>query len=184
MVENNLIRIALYVNRSITPRLLGLGLSNNLAAMIVIARYSDLNISICVKRVNFIIITQPQELMTDNMIESVFRILYNIEMEYDKVFSCIMLDVVPDYYESDPSTHWVTDEIQNVDSALSLSSLNILENMSFSNIRMVVLNYSEGYNLVHSNKPTRFSLRKLSDDYSRINTVVDRLINDEGIYVP
>jgi hypothetical protein len=24
----------------------------------------------------------------------------------------------------------------------------------------------------------------LSDDYSRINTVVDRLINDEGIYVP
>jgi hypothetical protein len=91
--------------------------------------------------------------------------------------------VLPNYREDDQSTWWVTDEVSEVDSTMSLSALEILDNLPTEIIRSTLINYAEGYAIIGGNKPIRFSMRRLSDDYYRINNVILQL-ESEGIYVP
>jgi hypothetical protein len=164
-----------------------MGLSNNLANLLAIARWSDLNPKVCVKRINCIIINQPKSIMTQQNIINIMTILYELDRDqrnFIKIFPHIMLDVLPDYDDADENTHWVTDEIQEVDSILSLATLDILNEFTNENIRHILVNYTESYQLIYNGKPYRFSMRRLSDDYQRINTVVDALARYENIIVP
>lgn len=183
-VVNRMLKMAGMINARNLPRLLGLGLSNNLANMLLIARFSSLNLNVCVKRVNFIIINQPKELMSQKMIEQIFRTIYDVMTDWFHIFPYIMLDVLPDYDENDPSTFWITDDIQEVDSTISLASLDIMETLPTESIRQTLVNYTQAYNILHNNDLYRFSMRKLSDDYQRINDVVARLNYNENIIVP
>lgn len=190
MIKNRMMLMASIVNKPKLPSLFGIGLNNNLANTLLIARNSDLNLETCVKRVDFIIITQPVELMTQEMITNILRILYNIRpndsdpRDWLSVFQYIMMDVVPEYDEYDETTHWVTDEVQEVDSTLSLSALEILDNLESRAIRSVLLYYAEDYAMVNSYRKLRFSMKRLSEDYARINRVVSELRMNEGIIVP
>jgi hypothetical protein len=183
-VLSRMIRISNIINRSGLPHLLGLGLGENLASMLLIARYSDLDLNICVKRVDFIIITQPKELMNQKMITEVFKSLFNPMEEFPRIFPYFMLDVLPDYNENNPNTLWVTDEIDEVNSVMNLAILDILDNLPSQLIRNTLVNYAEGYRIVNSNKRVRFSMQRLSDDYYRINDVVNALAERELIFVP
>lgn len=184
IIVSKMMRLASLINRTELPRLLGLGLSDNLANMLLIARHSDLNLDICVKRVDFIIITQPKELMSQKMIEQILQTLYNVLQDWPRIFPYIMYDVLQDYNELDPLTHWITDDIQEVDSTLSLAVLSILENLPAEIIRRTLVNYSEGYSILNKNKPIRFSMQRLSDDFCRVNDTIDKLRNQEDIIVP
>lgn len=186
-VVNRMYMLANIINAPYIPRLLGLGLNNNLANLLLIARWSNLNPKVCVRRVNFIIIGQPKDLMTQETIKRIITILYELDRDqrnFIKIFPHIMMDVLGDYDDADPSTHWITDEIQEVDSTVSLAILDILNEFTDANIRHVLVNYTESYNLVHSKKPIRFSMRRLSDDYEKINNVVYNLQEYERIIVP
>lgn len=186
-VVNRMYMLANIINAPYIPRLLGLGLNNNLANLLLIARWSNLNPKVCVRRVNFIIIGQPKSLMTQKTIVQIMTILYELDRDqrnFIKIFPHIMMDVLGDYDDADPSTHWITDEIQEVDSILSLAVLDILNEFTDANIRHVLVDYTESYKLVHSNKPIRFSMRRLSDDYQKINDVINNLHQYEGIIVP
>lgn len=186
-VVNRMYMLANIINAPYIPRLLGLGLNNNLANLLLIARWSNLNPKVCVRRVNFIIIGQPKSLMTQETIIQIMTILYELDRDqrnYIKIFPHIMMDVLGDYDEADPSTHWITDDIQEVDSILSLAALDILNGFTDANIRHILLNYTESYKLIHSNSPIRFSMRRLSDDYEKINNVVYSLSEYENIIVP
>lgn len=186
-VVNRMYMLANIINAPYLPRLLGLGLSNNVANLLLIARWSNLNPKVCVRRVNFIIIGQPKSIMSQEIIVQIMRILYEIDRDqknYIKVFPYIMMDVLGDYDDADESTHWITDEIQEVDSTLSLASLDILNDFTNDNIRHVLINYTEAYQLMYASRPIRFSMRRLSDDYQKINDVVNNLKIFEGIIVP
>ena len=186
-VVNRMYMLANIINAPYIPRLLGLGLNSNVANLLLIARWSNLNPKVCVRRVNFIIIGQPKGLMTQETITQIMKILYELDRDqrnYIKIFPHIMMDVLGDYDDADPSTHWITDEIQEVDSTLSLAALDILNEFTDSNIRHVLVNYTESYKLVHNNKPIRFSMRRLSDDYEKINNIVYNLQDYESIIVP
>ena len=186
-VVNRMHMLANIINAPYIPRLLGLGLNNNLSSLLLIARWSNLDPKVCVRRVNFIIIGQPKSLMTQQTIIQLMKILYELDRDqrnFIKIFPHIMMDVLGDYDEADPSTHWITDEIQEVDSILSLAVLDILNEFTDTNIRHVLVNYTESYKLVHSNKPIRFSMRRLSDDYEKINNVIYNLHEYECIIVP
>ena len=186
-VVNRMYMLANIINAPYIPRLLGLGLNNNVANLLLIARWSNLDPRVCVRRVNFIIIGQPKAKMTQETIVQIMKILYELDRDqrnYIKIFPHIMMDVLGDYDDADPSTHWITDEIQEVDSTLSLAALDILNEFTDANIRHVLVNYTESYNLVHANKPIRFSMRRLSDDYEKINNVVYNLSEYERIIVP
>lgn len=178
-----MMRLSSIINRFNLPRLLGLGLSDNLASLLLIARYSDLDIEVCIKRVNFIIITQSVELMSEKMIEEILKILYDPMSEFLRVFQYTMTDVIPEYNENDSNTFWVTDDIVETNSTLNLSLLNILDNLPSQIIRNIILNYAEGVNLT-GKKRVRFSLHNLSDDYYRIKYAVEEITNIEGINVP
>ena len=58
--------------------------------------------------------------------------------------------------------------------------LNILDNLPTQTIRAVLLNYSEAMNMIYKAYQVRFSLRCLSEDYYRINNVINEMaFNDE-----
>lgn len=186
-IVNRMYMLANIINAPYLPRLLGLGLNNNLASLLLIARWSNLDPRVCVRRVNFIIIGQPKKIMTQQNIIQIIKILYDLDRDqrnYIKVFPHIMMDVLGDYDEADPSTHWITDDIEEIDSTLSLAALDILNEFTNMNIRHVLIEYTESYNIVYSNRPIRFSMRRLSDDYQRINDVIRNIQDYEGIIVP
>lgn len=179
-IVNRMIKLASVINRKTTPRLLGLGLSRDLAITLAMARYSSFNLNVNVKRVNFIIITQPKILMTQEMITEIYRILYADYRIWIKVFEYFMFDVIPEYNDEN---NWVTEEIEEINSIINLSILDILNSEPSKDIRDTLVNYTEDYNILNRGKPIRFSMQKISDDYSRINQVVQQL-RFEGIYVP
>lgn len=186
-VVNRMYTLANIINAPYIPRLVGLGLNHNLANLLLIARWSNLNPKVCVRRVNFIIIGQPKNLMTQETIMQIMNILYELDRDqrnYVRIFPHIMMDVLGDYDDADPSTHWITEEIEEVDSVLSLAALNILNEFTNDNIRHVLINYTESYNLIYNSHPIRFSMRRLSDDYQKINDIVNNLQEYEGIIVP
>lgn len=182
-VLDRMMQLSNVVNKLNIPRLLGLGLSSNLASILLIARYSDLDLNVCVKRVDFIIMTQPKELMSEKMIEEIFKILYNVMDDFHRIFPYIMMDTLPEYDENNPNTFWITDDIQEVSSTLNLAVLNIIDNLPSQTIRSIMLNYAEAMNMVYKNTPVRFSLRNLSEDYYRINSVLNAMAYNEQIYV-
>ena len=183
MVSNRLLKLSRIINRYYLPRLLGLGLGEELASKLLIARFSDINLNICVKRVDFIIITQPKELMTQNMIHEILCCLYDVMKDYYMVFQYMMLDVIPEYDDDDEKTWWVTDDISEVNSVMNLAILDILDNLPTQSITNIILNYSEGKAMVNTKAAIRFSLRTLSEDYYRINNVVNFLTSN-GTIVP
>jgi hypothetical protein len=182
-VVDRMLRIGTIINRTLLPRMLGLGLSNNLACILLIARHSSFNLDICVRRVNFIIITQPKVLMTQEMITEIFRIIYSDIGIWARVFQYFMLDVIPEYNENEPNS-WVTEEIEEINSIINLAVLDILNTETTATIRAAIINYAEAYNILNKGKPYRFSLQTLSDDYDRINTVVYHLMYQESIIAP
>lgn len=184
VIVDRMIHISRIINRTGLPRLLGLGLSDNLANILLIARYSDLDLNICVKRIDFIIITQPKELMSQEMITSIYKILFDVMREFSRIFQYFMLDVIPDYNEDDPTTYWVTEDVDEINSTMNLSVLEILDNLPSQIIRDTLINYAEGYSILGDNKPKRFSMQTLSDDYYRINNVIYMLSCNESIMVP
>lgn len=182
-VLDRMMQLSNIVNKLNIPRLLGLGLSSNLASILLIARYSDIDLNVCVKRVDFIIITQPKELMSEKMIEEIFKILYNVMDDFHRIFPYIMMDTLPEYDENNPNTFWVTDDIQEVNSTLNLAILNIIDNLPSQTIRGIILNYSEAMSMIYKNQIVRFSLRNLSEDYYRINNIINSIAYNEHIYV-
>lgn len=180
-IMNRMMNLSKIVNRVYLPSLLGLGLSNHLASTLLIARWSDIDLNICVKRVNFMIITQPKELMSVEMIEGLLRRLYNIEATYHHIFPHIMRDVLPEYEDDNINTHWITNEVEEVNSTLNLAVLNILDNLPTNQIRDIIRMFAQDQSI--KNSPVRFSLRTLSEDYYRINDVVNSLMYGEGLYI-
>lgn len=179
-VVYRMIRLGNMINRDILPSLLGLGLSNDLATMLVIARNSSFDLNICIKRVDFIVINQPKELMSIEMIKRIYEYLFQPMIYWVKAFQYIMLDVLPEYDENS----WVTEEIQEVDSTLSLAALDILNELPSETIRHTLLNYAEGYRTIHTGERYRFDICKISMDYDKILNEIRKLEEYEGIYMP
>ena len=182
IIEQRMITLSRVINRNCLPRLLGLGCSDTLANILSIARNSSLNMDVCIKRVDFIIITQSKEFMNQSNIEQIIRILFNVDKEFDKIFQYFMFDVLPEYNENDPSTTWITDDIEEVNSTMNLAILDILDSLPMPIIRNVILNYAEGYSLIGANRKVRFSMRKLAEYYRINNAVYD--LSYEGIFIP
>ena len=182
-VISRMIRIGYLINRNKLPRLLGLGLRQDVATMIIIARYSSFNPEICVKRVNHILITQPKAVMSFEMIIEIFRIIYSERSVWGMMFQYFMFDVIPEYNEYDMNAHWVTEEVEEINSTINLAILEILNSEPYDVIRAALLNYAGIYSMKRYKMPIRFTMRRLSDDYSRINDMV-MMLSSEQIFVP
>lgn len=178
-VMNRMIELCSIINRDKLPRLLGLGLSSKLTNILAIARNSDIDLRVCVERVNFILVRQPKSIMTEEMLEDIYMILYDIYNEFDRVFTYVMFDCVSDANDRN------IEDIETISSTLNLAILNIMQkHLDSKIIRAILMNYAEAKNIVYPNKPVRFSLSNLSGDYDRINEIVHELAYNHQIYVP
>lgn len=195
-VINRMIKISSIINK---PKLISLkkfGLPELIENLLVIARYSDFNLEVCVKRVDLIIITNPQirETFGDadfdyysqdkDPTEKLAQLLSELYIgdEWFYVFPYFMLDVtLPPSNEE-----WVTEEVEEMNSFLELAVLFVLENIIVDSqkLRGILLNYAEGYRVINATRPVRFSMRNISNEYMRIKSVIDYLESEEGIYVP
>ena len=179
-VFDRMMELSRTVNRGFEARLLGLGLNPNLVAMLLIVRFSDINIKVIVKRVDFTIINQPKELMSEKMIENIFRIIYDLN-NYPTMFTYLMQDVIPEYDDENENTYWVTSDVTEVDGNLGLVILNILNTLPTQCIFDTLREYA--LNMQYKKQPVRYSLRNLSEDYYRINYCIAQLAEND-IYVP
>ena len=184
LILNKMVRMSSIINKIDLPRLIGLGLNPNLASIILIARYSSFDLNVVIKRVNFIIITQPKSIMTYNTIFEIFMTIYKEAEIWSRIFQYFMFDVIPEYNENDSNAAWVTEEIEEVNSEMNLVILDILNKEPMKVIRAALLNYSESYSMLNYKKPIRFSLQRLSGDYDRVIDVATNMLYNEGICVP
>lgn len=165
---------------------------------LLLSRYSDFNLEVCVKRVNLMLVSSPSVISflgKDNILdasEKVIEFLAKLLMELYKVEEWVfvlpyyMVDVLPQYNENDPNTLWVTPVVESMDSNMSLAVLKILDTMlpDSQSLRAVLISYAEGYRLLNYKKPVKFSFRTISNEYTRLRSVMDYLEQEEHIYLP
>jgi len=169
-----LLSLSKTVNRDVIPSLIGIGLKEDLASYLALARFSSQNESTNVRRINFIIISSSIKLMTEQMIVWIYEKLFDHVTE---LFQTIMLDT----YDENSC---YSEEMQEIHSIISLAILDILNSMPTNDIRSILLSYATSYTTLHTGEKTRFSMQSLSNDYKRIREVVEYLDKEEKVYVP
>lgn len=197
-VISRMMKIASITNRSKAIGLKQFNLPSNLENCLLIARYSDFNLNICVKRVNLMLVTN-QELVNmltpDDIYEASEKsvdLLANILVEiysldtWNYVLPYFMVDVLPSSDDTTPELQWITPEVEAIDSILSLAVLQVLDTKieSSAKLKNILVNYAEGYRIMNYKKPVRFSFRSISGDYPRVRNVVDYMTKEDHIYIP
>lgn len=172
-VKSSLINLSKIINRDILPQILGLGIPDEIACSIALSRYSSIKEEINIKRVNFILLGCPIDLITEQVIIDLYSILFS---KMSMLFETTMFD--------DNIDNTNTEDEGEIYSRISNALLIHLENMSLENISTVIRMYANDYKLLHDKEPVRFSLNSLNfDDYPRINQIVEYL-TEKGYYIP
>lgn len=187
-VADMMMKLSQIVNKETIRRLISIGLTEEIAGYIALSRYSTSNESTNIMRVNFILCMNVQsyynlnhdkdKVNAEQLIVNIFQELYD---HLSILFESTMFDVY------DMEAEWMTDNTMEMYGIISMAVLDILNTMPLELIETVLKNYSTDYIAVKEKKngscPTRFSMRSLSEDFSRINLVVESLRN-QGVYIP
>lgn len=174
VVERLMLDLSMTVNSYAITTLLGIGLDINLACLIAVSRFSSMDDSICVKRVNLDLFNSSNPNITLQTVVDIYQRLFNTCV--CKLFEGIMFDAY-----SQAELEQATEVQRNIYSLQGLAVLELLMAMPSFSIRVILESYYSDYiNLKHP--PVRFSM-KLSNDYYRINEVVD-IMALQGIYIP
>ena len=195
-VVHRMLEMSKVINRYKLIAIKKFGMPEQLETLLLVARYSDFNLDICVKRVDLMLATSAQiykilglsteyeasseavDWMAKLLIE-----LYKPE-EWVYVLPYFMLDVIPDA-DGSPATEWITEEVEAIDSLLNLAVLKVLDTMIDSSValRGILLSYAEGYRIMNYKRRPRFSFRTISYDYERIRNVMFEM-EEENIHIP
>ncbi len=173
-VKNKLINLSNIVNRTTIKRLMDIGLSTIDACNIAICRYSTGNEKINTERLNFALCKMSSTIVTLQNIIYIYEILYD---SVSFLFSGIMFETYTEEEEDDFGY-----EFMNNYSNISIAILTIVNNLPSDKIATLLEGYVEEWK---NNKcpQTRFSFRSISNDYHKINNVVEHLIASD-IYIP
>ena len=173
-VKNKLINLSNIVNRTTIKRLMDLGLSTIDACNIAICRYSSGNEKINTERLNFVLCKMNSNIITLQNIIYIYEILYD---SISSLFSGIMFETYTEEEEDDFGY-----DFMNNYSNISIAILTIVNNLPSDKIDILLRGYVEEWK---TNKcpQTRFSFRSISNDYNKINNVVEGLIAND-IYIP
>lgn len=142
----------------------------NVAIFISISRYSSFDKSEGIRRFNNMIIGCGVPLTIKDIIYIYSQFFSS---GFSSLFNITMSSSVEDF--KDPVTK------QNYDN-MSLAIIHILNSIPSTEITTVLKKYSLYISFLDQ-KVSRFSFQKLSDEFARITTVVNNLI-EEGYYVP
>ena len=173
-IKQKYLVISKIVNKDLISSLMTIGLDEDTASNLAICRHSSVNEKTNVKRLNFTIYFKDSEVMTEQ------RIVWIYEKMFDRIsdlFQAIMFEVYTPQQEEVFNANFPENY-----STVSLAILCILNNMTSNNIKRVLLGYNTEWEY-KGKPPVRFSMRALSNDYSRINNIVESLAQ-EGVFIP
>lgn len=173
-IKQKYLEISRVVNRADISKLMSLGLDENTASNLALCRYSSDKETVNVKRLNFALYFKSPDVMTEQMI------VYIYEKLFDKIRDLFISTMTETYSEIDKQ-NFGTNFIE-VYGRVGNAVLDIVNNMTSENIRILLCAYHEAQKT--SNCSVRFSLRSLSNDYSRILRVVEMLEREHNIYIP
>ena len=140
------------------------------ARLMSLAKFSSFDKKTAVERLNSVICKSGID-FSENDIIYIFATFY--ADRFSILFNAIMT-IKQDVFE---------ERLQKkIYDMISLSLLTILNSMTSDDIYKVLYNYSTYIGLV-SDSCVRFSMRSLSDDYNRINLIIDELL-EKGISIP
>jgi hypothetical protein len=164
------------VNKDKIMNLMAIGLEENIATYLTLARFSDTKEEINVKRLNFVICTQPKEIMTVQMIVNIYEKLFDAALI---LFETTMFDIYNDEEE------WVTEDIMEVYANISLAILHIINNMPTDHIKKILKSYANDFSMVYggNSRAIRFPMKSISQDFPRVIYTVEQL-SYEDTYVP
>lgn len=173
-IKQLFLNLSKVVNKIIIIQLYAIGLDEKISANLALVRYSSTNEVVNVKRLNFAIESMPIEIMTEQTIIYIYEKLFD---RAGSIFDGTMFEV---YTEEEEDLYG--DEFMEIYSTISLAVLTILNNMPSQDIRAIISKYIKTYKFNNCPK-TRFSLRALSSEFSRVSDIVEEL-RRSGVYVP
>lgn len=173
-MKEQYLSMARIVNQDVIYKLKSIGMDENTACNLALARYSSANEKTNVKRLNFVLYYKDPEIMTEQRVVWIYEKLFT---HVSDLFQATMFEVYPPIQQQEFGENFM--EVYGV---VGLAVLCILNNMKSDDIRRVLIGYhSEWESKGHPE--VRFGLRSLSEDYSRITRVVEMLYQ-QGIYIP
>lgn len=167
----NLVKI---VNRSITPGLIGLGLSEEDVSYFTNARYSSVKENIQVKRLNLEIMKRSSDVMTVQMIVDIYGKLFD---RITPLFDGVMYD----YW---PSEQFMDQEMEEVYATINVAILEIVNNLPEDIMYHLLRNFHETYHMINKDKKIRFNIYSFcKEDYPRLDYTLE-MLRREGIVLP
>lgn len=170
-LKKQYLTLAQIVNRLEIARLIGLGVDETSACNFALCRYSSMNERTNVKRLNFSLYHKNPDIFTEQMVVDIYQKLFT---SISDLFYATMFETYSDQ-EMDMFQQSIGDAFSEMYGTIGLAVLDLLRDMPSESIRKVLLGYAEEWQ-TRSRPPVRFGLRSLSNDYSRITTMVEYLI--------
>lgn len=167
---SNMVKI---INKSVIPKIIDIGFSENLAGEILLARYSSANAMKQIRRINRVFLNTGEEISV-SAIAKVYESLGYLS-HFTDLFEGIMYDKM--------DTTSFTQEQKETYGAINVALIEIMEQIPFNMCYTLLRNFIDTRGM-RSQYDIRFNLNSCNiEDYPRINTVIDTL-NKEGRTVP
>lgn len=165
--------MAKVVNRDIIPTLCGLGMPESIAAMLAMARFSNEKEIINVRRLNHILMQQPPETLSEQLIVDIYCKLFDHMLA---LFEGVMLDVVSPQVMSSGEA-----EIYGL---ITLAALDIFEALPMQTLKYGLSLFEEDKRVLYSDYHVRMNLESCSpQDYPRLLAAIDEL-KSAGVFMP
>lgn len=177
---HNMLKITKIANRRKVDELLSIGLDEDTATYCCMCRYSSSDEYQNAVRLNFYLCTRGVSVMSEQMIIYIYEKLFD-QIRY--LFLATMLDYDPKQHGIDPTNQFEEQDANDVFNNITLAILTIVNNMTSDDIYRLIKIFLDAWNAYHR-PPVRFSLRALSGDFGRIRDVVDRMYDQNNIYIP
>lgn len=170
-IQSLLMGMCKTVNRDIIPKLCGIGLPESIAALLAMARFSSDKDIYNVRRLNRILMNQPEEMMTEQMIVNIYLALFDHILP---LFEGVMLDVV--------SPQTMSPSQAEIYGLISLAILDLMNELPTLSIKQGILKFIEDKNILYPDSHIRFNLEACSaNDYPKFLTAID-MLKSEGVY--
>lgn len=170
-----LYKVGKIINRDIVPIVCALGLDEQLAINLIIARFSTKDEYLGMQRVNVVIMNSDINIMPEQMIVWIYEKLFN---HLTPMFEGIMFDVWND-------DDFINEDKEEIYGTINLAILDILQDAPMKNIISVISSFAQDRYYIHANDPIRFNIKAISlSDYGRVIEAIDHVEKDRGFKVP
>lgn len=171
-VSGLLMTLSKTINRDKIPILCAIPLSEDLASLLALSRYSSQKDTINVKRLNRVLMNQPLESMSEQRIIDIYLALFDHVLQ---LFTGVMLDVV--------SPQTLNESSGEIYGLITLATLDIMEELPLSDIKKGLIMFDRDRQIQYPDSPLRINLESCSSsDYPRLLTAID-MLKSEGIYI-